>query len=66
MIDRFLKLLLASDVPFRRLYRSVTKQKLDLFEFASTSMAEAGAFYGRGRRNCDEDRGVPDCLCRPA
>jgi hypothetical protein len=43
IIDRFLKLLLASDVPLRRLHPSVAKQELDLFEFASTSMAEAGA-----------------------
>jgi hypothetical protein len=43
IIDRFFKLLLASDVPFRRLHRSVAKQKLDLFEFPSKSIAETGA-----------------------
>jgi hypothetical protein len=42
-IDRFSEVLLASDVPFCRLYRGVPKQKLDLFEFASTSVAEARA-----------------------
>jgi hypothetical protein len=35
--------LLASDVPFRRLHRGVAKQKLHLFEFATTQVAEAGA-----------------------
>jgi hypothetical protein len=32
-IDRFIKLLLACDVPSRRLRRGVAKEKLDLFEF---------------------------------
>ena len=59
IIHRVLKFLLASDVPFRRLHQGVAKEKLNLLQFASTSMAEAGA-------DCDEDRGVPDCLCRPA
>jgi len=40
IIDRFLELLPASDVPFGRLHRSVTKQKPNLFEFASSAMAE--------------------------
>ncbi len=43
MIHRILKLLFASDVPLRCLHRSVAKQKLNLFEFASTTMAEPGA-----------------------
>src|SRR5271169_136049 len=30
-------------IPFRRLHRSMAEQKLDLFEFASTSMADARA-----------------------
>jgi hypothetical protein len=38
-----LKLLFASDVPFRCLNTGVAKQKLNLFEFASTTMAQAGA-----------------------
>jgi hypothetical protein len=38
-----LKLLFASDVPFRRLHRGAAKQKLNLFQFASTTMAQAGA-----------------------
>jgi hypothetical protein len=29
--------------PFRRLHRSTAEHKLDLFEFSSISMAEAGA-----------------------
>src|SRR6266403_1940816 len=53
-----LKLLFASDVPLRGLHRSVAKEKLNLFQFASTTMAEA--------RKCGEDRGGPDCLCRLA
>jgi hypothetical protein len=40
---RILKLLFASDVSLRCLDRSVAKQKLNLFEFASTTMAEPGA-----------------------
>lgn len=36
-------ILFASDVPLRRLHRGVAKQKLDLFEFAATQVAEAGA-----------------------
>jgi hypothetical protein len=43
IVDCFSEILRASDIPFRRLHRSVAKQKLDLFEFASTSMAEARA-----------------------
>jgi hypothetical protein len=38
-----LKLLFASDVPVGCLDRSVAKQKLNLFEFASTTMTQAGA-----------------------
>jgi transposase InsO family protein len=33
--------LLATDVPFRRLLRGVAKKKLNLFEFATTYVAEA-------------------------
>jgi hypothetical protein len=43
IIHRILKLLFASDVPFRCLHRSVAKQKLNLFQFASTTVAQAGA-----------------------
>jgi hypothetical protein len=43
IIDRFSELLPASDVPFGRLHRRMTKEKLNLFEFASGLMAEAGA-----------------------
>lgn len=43
MIHRILKLLFASDVPLRCLHRSVAKQKLNLFHFASTTMTQAGA-----------------------
>jgi|SRR5882724_4845138 len=57
-IHRILKLLFASDVPLRGLHRSVAKEKLNLFQFASTTMAQA--------RKCGEDRGGPDCLCRLA
>jgi hypothetical protein len=31
-----------SDVPFGRLLQRVTKEKLNLFEFASSAMAEVG------------------------
>src|SRR5258706_8815559 len=40
---RILKLLFASDVPLRGLHRSVAKEKLNLFQFASTTMAQARA-----------------------
>jgi hypothetical protein len=43
IIHRILKLLFASDVPLRCLHRSVAKQKLNLFKFASTTMAQPGA-----------------------
>jgi hypothetical protein len=49
IIDRFSEVLLASDVTFCRLYRGVAKQKLDLFEFASTFVAKARAQL---RRSC--------------
>jgi hypothetical protein len=42
-IHRILKLLFASDVPLRGLHRSVTEEKLNLFQFASTTMAQARA-----------------------
>jgi hypothetical protein len=43
IIDGFSKVLPASDVPYGRLHRRVTEEKLDLFEFATGLMAEAGA-----------------------
>jgi hypothetical protein len=43
IIYGILELLFASDIPFRCLHRSVTKQKLNLFELASTAVAEPGA-----------------------
>jgi hypothetical protein len=43
IIHRVLKFLLASDVPFRCLHRGVAKEKLNLFQFASTAMAQTGA-----------------------
>jgi hypothetical protein len=38
-----LKLLFASDVPLRGLHRSVIEEKLNLFQFASTTIAQARA-----------------------
>jgi len=38
-----LQLLFAADISFRRLYRSVAKQKLDLFQLASRAVAKPGA-----------------------
>jgi hypothetical protein len=38
-----LKLLFAADVPFRCLHGGVAKQKLNLFQFSSPTMAQAGA-----------------------
>jgi len=38
-----LKLLFAADVPFRGLHGGVAKQKLNLFQFSSPTMAQAGA-----------------------
>ena len=43
IIDGFSEVLPASDVSFRRLHRRVTKEKLNLFEFATSLMAQAGA-----------------------
>jgi hypothetical protein len=42
IIHGILELLFASDVPFRCLNRSVAKQKLNLFQLASTAMAKPG------------------------
>jgi hypothetical protein len=42
IINRILKFLLASDVSLGCLNRSVSEQKLNLFEFAAAIMAEAG------------------------
>jgi hypothetical protein len=43
IIDRLSQLLFASDIAFRRLHRRVTKEELNLFEFASSAMTETGA-----------------------
>jgi hypothetical protein len=43
VIDRFFELLSAPDVPFRGLHRGVTEQELNLFEFASGTVAKASA-----------------------
>ena len=40
IIDRLSQLLFASDIAFRRLHRRVTKEELNLFEFASSAMAK--------------------------
>jgi hypothetical protein len=42
IINRILKSLLTSDVSLSCLDRSVSEQKLNLFEFAAAIMAEAG------------------------
>jgi hypothetical protein len=42
LTNSILKLLFASDVPLGCLNRSVAKQKLNLFEFAPTTMTQAG------------------------
>lgn len=42
IIHGILELLFASDVPLRRLHRSVAKQQLNLFQLASTDMAKPG------------------------
>ena len=41
IIDRFLELLMAPDVSFRRLHGRVTEKELNLFELASRAMAES-------------------------
>jgi len=43
MVHRVLQLLIAADIPFRCLHRGVAKQKLNLFQFASGAVAQAGA-----------------------
>jgi hypothetical protein len=43
IIDRFTQLLLAPDIALCRLHRCMAKEKLNLFEFPSHIMAEAGA-----------------------
>ena len=57
IIDRFSEVLPASDVPFGRLHRRVTKEKLNLLEFPSSTMTEAGAgatkIVGRETVNTD-------------
>src|ERR1700680_847182 len=41
VVHCILKLLFASDIPLRCLHRSVAKQKLNLFQLTSTSVAQA-------------------------
>ena len=41
VIDGFPELLLAPDVAFRRLHRSVPEKKLDLFKFATGTMTKS-------------------------
>jgi len=57
IIDRFSEVLPASDVLFGRLHGGVTKEKLNLFEFPSSTMTEAGAgatkIVGRETFNAD-------------
>jgi hypothetical protein len=43
IIDRFSEVLPTSDVPFGRLHGCVTKEKLNLLEFPSSTMTEASA-----------------------
>jgi len=43
VIDGFFEFLPAPDVPFSRIHGRVTKEKLNLLEFATSLMAEAGA-----------------------
>jgi hypothetical protein len=43
VIDRFSEVLPASDVPFGRLHGCVTKEKMNLLEFPSSTMTETGA-----------------------
>jgi hypothetical protein len=52
VIHSVLELLFASDVPLGCLHRSVARQKLNLFQFTSTTMAKPGAFAAKvvGRR----------------
>jgi hypothetical protein len=50
IIQRILKLLFASDASLRCLHRSVAKQKLKLFQFASTTIARPGVVRRRSWR----------------
>jgi hypothetical protein len=43
IIDPFSEVPLASDVSFGRLHRRVTKEKLNLLKFSSSTMTKAGA-----------------------
>jgi len=43
IIHCILKVLFAADVTLRCLHGSVAQQKLNLFQFSSTTMAQAGA-----------------------
>jgi AcrB/AcrD/AcrF family len=47
--DHSTEVLLAAGVPFCRLYRGVARLKLALFEFASTSVAEARSSLWQGQ-----------------
>lgn len=57
VIDCFFKLLPTSDVPFGCLHRRVAQEKLNLFEFSPSAMAEAGACTTKivGRKMIDAD-----------
>jgi hypothetical protein len=43
IIDGVAESLLAAQVAFRRLYRNVSQQKLNLFQFPASLMAQTGA-----------------------
>jgi hypothetical protein len=43
IIHGILKFLFTSDVPFSGLHSGVAKEKLNLLQFSSTTMAQAGA-----------------------
>ena len=59
IVDRFFEVLLASNVPLRRF-----APKHDQVETESARVRHG--MRGTGGRNCDEDREVPDGLCRHA
>ena len=72
IIDRFSEVLPASDVPFGSLHGRVTREKLNLLEFPSSTMTEAGAratkIVGRETVNADSlgilFHRVPDYVAR--
>lgn len=57
IVDRISEVLPASDVPLGRLHGRVTKEKLNLLEFPSSTMTETGAcatkIVGRETGNAD-------------